>query len=292
MDEYKKRTNTGDEVIIRLHPVQSPPRPTAVLFGWLASKHRNLSKYSTLYASLGYNTVQQIAPASTVFALHPRAHLRFLLSVLRILAADKRLTGGGIVFHFFSNGGAFCAPHLANLFGGRETVAAVEGEDDVVVEVCRKSFCGLVFDSSPCYLHTLGGARAMNEGLNLVFPFSLIVTMTFWLLCVFQRIFVIDLQRWFWESLTSARYPCPENYIYSTNDHLLDSEKLDALIERRRRDGREIHALRVEDASHVLILRKYPDKYLQVIKSLTDGSVNDWRRSNQLDNWLPEEATS
>lgn len=281
MEEYKKKTNTGDDVLIKVLPTESNLRPTAVLFGWFAAQHRHVLKYSDIYSSMGYNTVQTIAPASTVFPMHPRSSARFLLSILRILSSDSRLHAGGIVFQMFSNGGAICAPHLSQMFAcccGE----IVQAEDVMVVKTIKEAMCAIVFDSCPVYIRSHLGSRAIVHGMKIPGgPLAFLVKVAFFLLLVFQCTFIINLPRWFWTSLMEADYGCPELFIYSTADYLMDAPKLDELVSHRK-ETKSVRTFRVDDAEHVLIFRKHPEKYVEVIKSVNEWGVEEWRRRKRM----------
>lgn len=291
MEEYKKKTNTGDDVFIRIQTPassQSPATaaPTAVLFGWLGSKPRHVAKYATLYEHMGYNTVQTTAPFSIVFPITPRTSAFFVLSVMRILANDDRLTSGGIVFHKFSNGGAVCAPHLSRFFNGQYH-DFIKPDDKVVVKTIRDSIAAIVFDSAPVYLRTDLGAQAITEALGLPSGIlATIITITFTLLCYIQYLF-INLPRYFWDGVRNACYMCPELYIYSRADHLLDVSSLEALINERESQGQAVKVWHVEDAKHVSILRKHPQQYIQTIQSINDWGINVWRKRVSLPHWIP-----
>lgn len=284
MEEYKKKSNFGTDVFIRIHPnaVDDSHPPTAILLGWFAAAPKNVAKYSTLYEANGYNTVHLVAPASVVFPFNPRTTSNFLLSILRILHADDRLTRGGLVFHMFSNGGAVMAPHLSKFLSGG---AVLKADDEIVVRTIRDAICGVIFDSCPAYLHVSLGAAAITEGLKIPPGFlARCVALAFAFMCWVQRVFFCDLQRVFWTGVQTADYTCPELYVYSTADHLMDAKSLEALIEERRHRF-EVRVLRVEDSEHVMIMRRYPDKYVEMVRGVNEWGVNAWRRRNGMKEW-------
>eukprot|EP00177_Eucheuma_denticulatum_P003475 GFKZ01006279.1.p1 GENE.GFKZ01006279.1~~GFKZ01006279.1.p1 ORF type:complete len:307 (-),score=50.68 GFKZ01006279.1:681-1601(-) len=303
MGEYKKKTNTGDDVFIRVQPSIcaclpslngthdfSSVHPTAVLLGWLGAKHKNLAKYSSIYEEMGYNIVQVVAPPSVVFALKPRNTAVFVLSLLRIIAADDRLNKGGIVFMMFSNGGAICAPYLARMFAGNYG-DIVKADDEQIVKTIKDAMAAVVFDSSPCFMHIMNGARAINEGLRVPEGlFRWLVCLLFAALVSLQSIFVLNLPKCFWNGVRSADFMCPEQYLYSAKDHLLDVDRLEALIEERRQMGREIRAFRVEDAEHVMILRSCREKYTEKIRAVNEWGVNAFRRRRGMNLWNLDET--
>lgn len=322
MDEYKKKTNTGDDVFVRIHPQNSDdptfsPNPTVVLMGWLGSKHKHVAKYAAIWETMGYNTVQTVAPLSVIFPMTQRTTAIYLLSIIRILGSDDRLTNGGVIFQLFSNGGAIVAPHLSIMFNAiqhppqldgtnnaninNNTMAndkpvtlkrhasyldSIKADDRVVITKVRQAHAALLFDSAPVYMHPHLGYTAINEGLGLSGTmFAYIVAFFFTLLCHIQGAFIGNMPKEFWDDITNANYVCPELYIYSKMDHLLDIPTLESMIEHRKQKGREVRVYCVDDAPHVAIFRKYPDTYLQTLHAANEWGVNAWRKRNSLKAW-------
>lgn len=307
MQEYKKKANSGDDVFIRIQPSRKPipgilshdesdqdnHPPTALLLGWLGAKHKNLSKYSALFEQMGYNVMQCVASPSTVFAVKPQNTAKFLLSLLRIIFSDDRLNKGGLVLMMFSNGGAICAPHLAKFFAG-EYRDLIRTDDEPVVKTAKDAMAAILFDSSPVYMHVHLGARAINDGMQV--PDGIlrwIVYVLFALLCILQTVFVVFLPSFFWNGLRNADYLCPEQYIYSTKDHLQDIPRLEALIKERELKGKEVRVYRVEDSEHCMLLRKHPEEYKAVIRGVNEWGVNVFRKRKGMLPWtLPDSSAS
>ncbi|CAN8067362.1 unnamed protein product [Agarophyton chilense] len=287
VEQYHKKTNTGHPVRIRIPAAASAAAaaPTAVLVGWLGASLNNLAKYAAIYEAMRYNTVALVTPPSVVFAMRPLASANFLLSVLRILSADPRLTAGGVVFHKFSNAGATLSPHLSRFFAAHGP-HLLRPDDQIVVNTCKHAIAAVVFDSAPCYMHVHAAAAALSRAFavrpgllfNLLFA---VVALLSWL----QRVFIVDLPVVFWRDLTRASYLCPEQYIYSAADPLLDPDALHALIHLRKARGVDARVWRVPDADHVLILRKHPEKYVDVIRALNHWGINAWRARNNAPLW-------
>lgn len=286
-EEYKKRSNTGDDVHVRIRKDSDEKTtvPTAILFGWLGSKPKHVSKYANLYEKMGYNVMYTTAPASVTFPLAPRIVTKYVLSVLRVVASDRRLLRGGLIFHMFSNGGAMCAPFLARLLMGNfEHV--VHSDDKVIVKTVRDGISGIVFDSGPVNLRNDLGADAICNSLGITNYFlRLFVWMLFTLVCFLQQVFVVNLPKEFWDGITAAEYFCPEVYIYSRVDKVLDVTALESLIERRKQTGHNVRTLVVNDGEHVRILSSHPDRYSEILKQLNDDGLNAWRTNRQLPTW-------
>lgn len=288
VEEYKKKTNTGDDVYVRVRE-DAALAPTALLLGWFGARKRHLEKYGAVYESMGYSTVLTIAPTSVVFSLNQRNVPAYLLSILHILAADVRLTHGGLVIQFFSNGGAMCAPRLSQMFQGahRDIIGA---DDEIVVRRVREMLAAVVFDSAPAYLHTETSAVAFVSGLGVRSGSTMetVLRAVFTILVWVQRLLYGDVPVRFWNWMRNANYGVPELYLYSNADVLVDAQCIAALVkERSHRFKDAVREFYVEDAPHVQLLRKYPKEYVSQIRGVNEWGVNAFRRRNQMDDWAP-----
>lgn len=293
---YKKRSNVGGEVIVRVveDAADEVPAPTVVLFGWFGAKLKHVGKYAAKWEELGCSTVCCVAPTSVVFSFNHRHVPPFFLSVLQIVAADSRLTSGGVVLQFFSNGGAVCAPVLAQLLAGRLR-ESVPADAEPAVRAVSDALAAVVFDSAPCYMHEGMGGNAFAVGLGaaadswLAFLLRAVFVLHSWL----QRLLYGDVAIRYWTALRDADYKCPELYIYSDADALTDSARLQALVhERRARFKDKVHEMRVEAASHVRILLRYPDEYKAELEGVLEWGVNEWRRRKDLTDTPPQTLTN
>jgi hypothetical protein len=325
METYTKKTSSGTDILVsihverahatNLHPLDaslrivhsspiigaagaaSNPRPTVLLLGWYAASKRNLAKYETVYHAMGYNSVSTTAPTSITF--FQSAQRPFILSVLRVLATDTRLLAGGLVFAPFSNGGAIIFPLLSRLLCelpgnpalGREI--GLREEHLPILDSVREATAAVVFDSCPCYLHADIGANALLEGLQLRNKLlSAVVRVGFFFMCMLQFLVHGNFAARFWRAMRDAKYPCPELYMYSAADALLDEHALDELVAHRKETGRakRIEVWRVEDAPHVMLLRTHRQQYIYRLRDMNDWGVNALRKRKRLPEWsLPQE---
>jgi Eukaryotic protein of unknown function (DUF829) len=299
-----------------------------LLLGWFASSKRNVSKYAALYRAMGYNTVSTTAPPSVVFSMSHDESQPFLLSILRALAADPRLLAGGLVIHAYSSGGAIILPRLDMLFRaaglgpspglvdgivalpasvpsglfGPTPQPALHPEDMPVVTAVYHAMAGIVFDSCPCYMHPVTGADCLISGFDLP-PNSFgarLFRAGFYTLVRLQFLLYGNVPARFWDGVTNAHYPCPELYLYSTADVLLDYERVDALVEMRRKlrhsrtdataiddeNDQMIRVWRVEDAPHVMLLRTHPTRYVAELRTLNNWAVNRLRKTIEIPGWI------
>lgn len=290
MEQYSVKTDFGDNIVINVHPSHTTHTggpfhpPTAVLFGWFAANPRHLAKYASIFHDIGHNTVKIIGPFSAIYAFNPLRQARYVHSILRIIAADNRLTDGGIVFMFMSTAGALCSVQVTRMFAA-EYEELVTGENGQVVDKIKAAMAAVVFESAPCYIHNSVAASAVIEGLSIPkgVP-SWIMSRLFDFYIWFQRYFLWDVPTLFWNGLRNADYNCPEQY-YSTADHFVDAMRLEALLEERRNMGKEVHVWRVKDSDHILIFKKHPKLYKQSIREVNEWGVTTYRRRMGLGAW-------
>lgn len=278
--------------------------PTAVLLGWVGARIENLHKHAALYKALGYSVIRAVAPVRTVFAVRRTKMRMFTLAVMRVVHADKRLNRGGVVWHFFSNGGAYCAAHMASLFeraekrgregegGGPENGEESTMKEMAVVQEIRRTVAAVVFDSAPCYPHAGSAGRALSLAVGLPRGGMGEATVRLAYELVGSALGSdgrVDEDEKsgaaFWRRMLSADFGCPELYAYSESDELLDVARLDALVDARRADGRSVHVLRVARARHVAVLRDAPLRYARALADLHERGVNAWRRRAGFPPW-------
>lgn len=249
--------------------------PTAIVFGWAAAEKRQLEKYSALYRDMRYNTVSLTLPMCVIFSLKFDAVHNFTMSVLQTIFknVDK---SGGLIFHLLSNGGAFCA------------AAMVESFKQSTNDCFKNCACAFVFDSAPCYPNPDIASKAFATGLisSQRGPMFGMVRLGYTAVCYVKRFVGLDETEWFWNVMSDGDFHCPELYIFSTMDRLLDSDMLQNLVEKRRAKlGDDVHVWMVDDVAHVMMLKQYTNKYRAEIQRVNEWGVNEWRRKHSLPIW-------
>lgn len=294
--QHSTRTSFGDEVIIQtqqscsIDSVQSHPPPTTVIFGWFAARNEQVARYAAIFERMGYNTVHLVAPVSAVYGLNPSSLIRYVISVVRILADDNQLTEGGIVFFYMSNAGALCSMHLVRMLAGDHRYREFLNEDDIAaLAKLKRTMAAVIYESAPCYFYEGLAADAFILGMNAPRGLPSWTVRRLFAICIWiQQMFSWDLKALFWTTMLEADYPCAEQYIYSGSDNLLDAARLDALIEHRKGNGKHVTVLRVEDAGHMLVFKKVPKLYLYTLRNVNEWGVNAHRREAGLNEWKVE----
>jgi len=128
--------------------------PLSLLLGWYASTPKQVSKYAQIYNGLGFNTISLTLPHEAVFGNQESTRkLRDAVAVeLESIVNDRTIVppSSPIVMQVFSNGGAFGLLHLT----------------PSLTPSIFHSLKGVVYDSAPCYLHAVAGARALSYGIT------------------------------------------------------------------------------------------------------------------------------
>lgn len=285
-ETYVMKTCVGTDVTIT---ITDESAPTALLLGWFGATPRSLSKYASLYRSLGYNTLQTAAPPSVVFSLSHASIPPYLLSLLRILASDPRLLSNGLVLAAFSNGGACVLPSLAAALSPTAPSPKGHPGDAAAAAAARAALSALVLDSAPAFPSPVALGRMLARGLGLARrPWAAaVIERGMRAVCWLQDWMHGDVRGGAWRAVRGAAYPCPELYMYSAADDLVDAEALDELVSYRKRERLgEVRVWRVGDAPHVQLLRTHRAQYVETIRGVNEWGVNAWRRRQGFPNWL------
>ncbi len=314
LESYTRRSALGTDVLVHVQ-CSSPAAPTALLLGWLGATPRPLSKYALLFQDMGYNTVQTVSPGSAVFNFSQEGIARLALSLTRVLAErdgdeEPRLCVGGVVVASFSNGGATILPKFSRLFQLAADCTPGEGRvarlselpldpvsrlnltaDDIsAVLAVRNAMAAVLFDSGPCYLSLESGSNAIATSMGVT-PESLLGRLT-WLAFAAFAVAQLPIHGNFsdiwWTAMCDAVYGCPEMYIYSAMDRMLDEEELDKLVElrwERAENQTDVLWWKVDDAPHVAILLKHREEYVRKIHALNEWGVNRFRKQAKLPPW-------
>ena len=201
-----------------------------------------------------YHTFVYTAPNKYLFSDAPAELNNVAHKILEVLI-DLDLTENPILFHVFSNGGAFVYKYLSKIITARP----------------RWNVVGCVFDSLPARRDASVATRAMMSSVNTNFVFRYLLGFLFYSYLVTARFFVrmfyttsSDSAEMFWDFMSNepANWPCL--YLYSKTDALVDFRYVEEVMERRRRLGVDISSKCWPDSDHVAHLRKYPTEYRQL----------------------------
>jgi pimeloyl-ACP methyl ester carboxylesterase len=181
---------------------------------------------------------------------------------------QSRLTGGGVVVHAFSNGGAQCAAQV---------VAALPPAHRAT------AFRAFVFDSCPGEASYTRSANAILLPLAksptlklLAFPF---IHLLLCLIFIADRVFgfenVVARARRRLNSSDYIVHTVPRLYIYSSADQMVPAPDVEAHAEQARRAGySDVANLRFEATDHCAHASRYAEQYWGGIARLFDKGKN------------------
>ena len=239
-------TQGGDDIII-LSEIGDADT-AVVLLGWYGSSSIHLNKYSNTHLKKGRSTLALTLSHSAVFGRNADVEQKsILLDISKCIAAN--FPTHRIIFHAFSNGGAFCLRWLSEL------------EDDYRALATQTSHA--IIDSAPAYLSVTSGSRALAYGTGLVKHknswLENILKIPFGLFMLSRRAVVGEYWRQ-WEEWSVEN--CAVLFLYSMDDELTDGVKLEALIDKKK--GAKSH--KFVNSKHVQHLRMHADNYVRVVE--------------------------
>jgi hypothetical protein len=129
-----------------------PSPPLVLLMGWYASTPKQVQKYAQHYNALGSPTLHLTLPHEAVFGKRTRELQDAICGELEALVKDPATPlpeHSSVVVHAFSNGG---------VFGLLQVLPST-------TPALFSKLSGVIYDSAPCYLHAISGARAFSYGL-------------------------------------------------------------------------------------------------------------------------------
>lgn len=199
-----------------------------------------------------------------------------------------------VIIHYFSNGGAFVAERLGFLIQSAENYSFHQKKtglerpksthrkpkyvdqsavSDLLFLSYRLKDIGFeISDSAPAYLYREASFNALETGVSNAAVkglFKCLLVLFYdgrrlWNNCRKQDQEEVK----FWKSMIQNDLCSRQAFIYSVNDKMTNSVKVDEFIEERKGRGVQVFCLKFDDSDHVLHLRKYPDEYKSFIKQI------------------------
>ncbi|KAH8272204.1 hypothetical protein KR018_011112, partial [Drosophila ironensis] len=253
IEKYFALTNTNE--------INDDNVPIVLLLGWAGCQDRYLLKYSKIYEERGLITVRYTAPVDTLF--WNRSEMVPIGEKILKLIQDMNFDDHPLIFHIFSNGGAYLYQHI--------NLAVIKHNSPLQVR-------GVIFDSAPGERRMLGLYRAITaiygrqKRCNCLTALVITITLSFmW--------FVEESFAAIWSlfakskpiyaspfcELKNETNKYPQLFLYSKGDIVIPYKDVEKFIRLRRDQGIEVSSVRFEDAEHVKIFIKYPDQYVQCV---------------------------
>mmetsp|Transcript_17318 Transcript_17318/g.40200 ORF Transcript_17318/g.40200 Transcript_17318/m.40200 type:complete len:296 (+) Transcript_17318:36-923(+) len=271
-------TNTKN-IIVQNH---EDPKAVVILLGWYGSKLRHIQKYSKLYEDRDCATITAHLDIPTTMLKLDRRIGKFVDKIVTraatLLRPHKDIP---LVMHAFSNGGSLVIQNLEQRIQREEAEEQQQGRSKRSItknrklkeedwELVKSRYCigASIFDSAPAYVSPKGISNAAKSAMSnkpVILPLICTSIMVFYMqmrtlaaLCKGKPAFPIE----YWNHWTDAPvHSAIQAYVYSTDDDVSDSFKLDDLVEIRRSKESTVITKVFEDSAHVQHLRKYPKEY-------------------------------
>ncbi|XP_034668710.1 transmembrane protein 53 [Drosophila subobscura] len=237
--------------------------PIVMLLGWAGCQDRYLMKYSKIYEDRGLITVRYTAPVDTLF--WKRSEMIPIGEKILKLIQDMNFDAHPLIFHIFSNGGAYLYQHI--------NLAVIKHKSPLQVR-------GVIFDSAPGERRMLGLYRAITaiygkeKRCNCIS--ALVITIALSFMWFVEETFAAFKSLFSKSSPVHASPFCdlkneankyPQLFLYSKGDVVIPYKDVEKFIRLRRDQGIDVSTACFEDAEHVKIYTKYPEQYVQCVST-------------------------
>ncbi|KAM7353337.1 transmembrane protein 53 isoform 1-T3 [Cochliomyia hominivorax] len=236
--------------------------PIVMLLGWAGCQDRYLMKYSKIYEDRGLITVRYTAPVDTLF--WKRKEMMPIGEKILKLIYDMHFDSHPVIFHIFSNGGAYLYQHISLAIRKHKTPLQVRG---------------MILDSAPGERRMLGLYRAVTaiygkERKKCHCITAIIITLTLGIMwfveetfAAFKSLFVKTdpIQTNPFNDLKNEPNEYPQLFLYSKGDVVIPYTDIEKFINIRQQQGVDVNSICFEDAEHVKIFTKYPTQYIHCV---------------------------
>ncbi|XP_016977190.1 transmembrane protein 53 [Drosophila rhopaloa] len=259
--KFPKPSSENDFALVNTNDSEDNNVPIVMLLGWAGCQDRYLMKYSKIYEDKGLITVRYTAPVDTLF--WKRTEMVPIGEKILKLIQDMNFDSHPLIFHIFSNGGAYLYQHI--------NLAVIKYKSPLQVR-------GVIFDSAPGERRMLGLYRAITaiygrkKRCNCLTALAITITLTImWFVeesvSAFKSLFVQSspVHPSPYCELKKETNKYPQLFLYSKSDIVIPYRDVEKFIRLRRDQGIEVSSVCFEDAEHVKIYTKYPKQYVQSV---------------------------
>ncbi|XP_068151639.1 transmembrane protein 53 [Drosophila tropicalis] len=259
--KFPKPSAENDFVLLNANDNEDNNVPIVMLLGWAGCQDRYLMKYSKIYEERGLITVRYTAPVDTLF--WKRSEMIPIGEKILKLIQDMNFDAHPLIFHIFSNGGAYLYQHI--------NLAVVKHKSPLQVR-------GVIFDSAPGERRMLGLYRAITaiygreKRCNCLTALAITLTLSLmWFVeesfAAFKSLFVKSppVHASPFCELKNEANKYPQLFLYSKGDVVIPYRDVEKFIRLRRDQGIDVSSVCFEDAEHVKIFTKYPKQYVQCV---------------------------
>ena len=259
----------------------SRPRAVVLVLGFGGAKPRHVEKYAELYNRKGCSTVSGTASNRSLFVDHDgidafaRDAIREVAKVLREDdAAHPIVPPDGatpLVMHILSNGGAFVGSRIGHMLAAPlDSNPGARGDLELF---CTRLKGGCqVFDSAPCYIDRRSCFNVIKNLIPIPFvgiPLAILFTFRMYVLVALSRMTgKPTFGESFWEALVEDATCHTQAFIYSCEDDIADSIKIEEFARERCRRGVKVMSKHFPSSSHVQHLRLHGREYSDFIDTV------------------------
>ncbi|XP_055541929.1 transmembrane protein 53-B [Wyeomyia smithii] len=252
--------------------------PIVLLLGWAGCQDKYLMKYSKIYEDRGLITIRYTAPVNNLFWKR-KAMVQIGEKILKLIY-DMNFDSHPLIFHVFSNGGAFLYQHIA--LANRRSKRPVR-------------ICGMIFDSAPGDRRILGLFRAISAILGkerrcnaLVSAFMAISIIFLWTFedsfNYLRNLVYSDGYEVQTNPSHNLKYECnewPQLFLYSKTDRLIPYTDIEKFAVYRQKCGTDVRMVCFDRSEHVKHYIRHPQEYIySVCKFINDCLANHYNKFN------------
>ncbi|XP_037035060.1 transmembrane protein 53 isoform X1 [Bradysia coprophila] len=237
--------------------------PIVLLLGWAGCKDRYLMKYSKIYEDRGLITVRYTAPVENLF--FKREAMKPIGDKIVKLIYDMNFDTHPLIFHVFSNGGAYLYQHIWLAFRQYSPTVQIRA---------------VIFDSAPGDRHMVALYRAISAIYGKQKPFNFLVS---WLITLFLTVLWFVQENFHklgllfgadnpakahpFENLKNQDCYAPQLFLYSKHDKLVPYTDVEYFAHYRQSRGVHVQLQCFEnsDAEHVKLYASQPQRYVQSV---------------------------
>jgi hypothetical protein len=257
-------------MVFRVVTESNPTKAVVLLFGWYSAPTFVVRKYSRLYEERGCATITGVV-SPLVSIRNADAEFDEFVKVAIAHAASILRANPGIplLVHCFSNAGCRAVHRFDMMLETCSSSSNDDDDDDIAL--VRNSLKGQIFDSAPASI-TPGKLKNWRTSS----PHACIwVNLAGWITDSVEQQFA-HLQSKdapeveYWNAIKNSKVCNQQAFIYSDSDDLCDAEKLEEMIEIRRRQNpnADIVVKKFHDSTHVNHLKTRQEEYCEVIDTM------------------------
>ncbi|KAL8118045.1 uncharacterized protein LOC141723522 isoform X2 [Apium graveolens] len=273
---------------------------TVVLLGWLGSNRKHMRRYAELYESRGIQAVSFVAPVRDMLSVDLGRTFLQRISGLVVEMSDwvseKEKDGRErfLLFHTFSNTGWLAyGAILEHLQGRPDILDKIKGcvfdsggDPNIDPKVWAAGFAAALLKkrSSAAYPSVEAGennaVESKTNAAKLGPKEPLLVEVV--LLLLLEKLFSFllntpDLNQRLTKIisvLSKNQPPCPQLYLYSSDDKVIPYQSVELFIEEQKKMGRTVHSFNFKSTPHVDHYRTCPTLYSSQLQSFLDECLD------------------